>query len=100
MDGTVKPGFNWTVPSPLTGLGKTTGVIAGLGVRVAVWVGTGVAVLVKAAVQVEVGVKEGVAVGLGVEVACATITVAPATGNPLNCTAWPLVPAAPVRLKL
>ena len=45
---------------------------------------------------VVVEVKEFV----GVEVACATVTVAPATGNPLNNTACPLVPLAPVRLNV
>ena len=35
-----------------------------------------------------------------VEVGWATVTVAPATGNPLNCAAWPLLPLIPVTLKL
>lgn len=58
--------------------------------------------LVKASVQVEVGMAVGVfmAVRVGVAVACPTVTIAPATGKPLNCTACPLVPEAPVRLKL
>jgi hypothetical protein len=55
-----------------------------------------------------VGVKVGVMVGVfvdvlvlvGVAVACATVMVAPETGKPLNWVAWPLVPVAPVKLKL
>lgn len=74
----------------------------------------GVEVAVKEAVQeavgegVEVGVEAVVEVGeadavellVGVAVACATDTVAPATGNPLNDTACPLVPLPPVRLNV
>ena len=55
------------------------------------------AVGVKLGVIVAVFVAIGVLVG--VEVAWATVTVAPATGNPLNWAAWPLFPTAPARLK-
>lgn len=41
-----------------------------------------------------------VAVPVGVAVAWTTVITAPVTGKPLNNTAWPLVPLAPVRLKL
>jgi hypothetical protein len=55
-------------------------------------------------VGVEVGVMVGVfvtvSVFVGVDVACATVMVAPETGRPLNKAAWPLVPLAPVTLKL
>ena len=54
----------------------------------------GVEVALDVAVNVEV--KEFVGVG----VACATVTVAPATDIPLNDTACPLVPLAPVRLNV
>lgn len=54
--------------------------------------------------MVEVGVKVGVlvevAVCVGVAVAWATVAVAPETGMPLNKTGWPLLPLAPVTLKL
>ena len=102
-------GLSWKLSPPLTGLGKTTGVPVAAGMAVAVRVALEVAV--KTAVQVDVGVAEavGVKVGLdegvrlavevGVDVAWATVTVAPETGRPLNCAAWPLAPTAPVRLK-
>ncbi len=46
------------------------------------------------------GVREAVALGVVVAVACATVTVAPATGNPLNWMASPLLPLAPVTLNV
>ena len=51
-------------------------------------------------VGVMVGVEVEVKVSVGVFVAWATVTVAPDTGKPLKRAAWPLFPAAPVRLKL
>ncbi len=39
-------------------------------------------------------------VGVDVEVAEATVTVAPVTGRPLKSTASPLLPLAPLTLKL
>lgn len=86
----------------MEGLGKTMGVAADWGVEVTVWVGVKVGVWVKTAVQVEVGVPVGVTVSVkvGVEVGWETVTKAPVTGSPLNCTECPFDPEAPVRLKL
>ncbi len=42
----------------------------------------------------------GVAVRVGVAVAWETVLVAPETGNPVNWAGCPLLPLAPVTLKL
>ena len=83
-------------------MGKTMGVVADWGVEVMVWVGVKLGVLVKVTVQVEVGIGVGVLVAVRVKVAVgwATVMVAPETGKPLNCAAWPLVPLAPEKLKV
>lgn len=63
-----------------------------MAVFVKVWVGVEVVVLV--AVLEDVAVE----VSVGVDVAETIVTIAPATGNPVKPTAWPLFPTAPVML--
>lgn len=55
---------------------------------------------VRDAVGVIEAVKVEVNVWVGVEVACDTVTVAPATGQLLNNTVCPLVPLAADTLKV
>lgn len=117
---TVNPDAGWfkfankVTGPPVEGLGNTTGVELATGVEVMVTVGleVEVKVAVETTVQVNVGVEEAVGVEVGVElgvkvgvfvgvaVAGVTVTAAPKTGMPLNETGWPLLPLAPVTLKL
>jgi len=87
-----------------TGVGvKVGGFTVEVGVRVGVEVKVGVKLKVGLKVAVELGVRVAVGVEVrefvGVGVAAVTVTVAPATGRPLNNTVCPLVPLAPVKLK-